>query len=559
MKVTGAELLVKALEAEGVEVIFGYPGGTVLPIYDKLYDSKIKHILTRHEQGAAHAADGFARATGKPGVVIATSGPGACNLVTGIANAYMDSVPLVVFTGQVGLPLIGKDSFQEADITGITLPVTKHNFLVKDVNDLAKTIQAAFHIATTGRPGPVLIDLPKDITTQMVNYAYPNGMKLPGYKLLNVDNSAQLAEAIALIKESERPVIYAGGGVVISDAGAELQQLAEKAAIPVTTTLMGLSAFPGTHPLSLGMLGMHGTAYANYAVSECDLLIAIGARFDDRVTGSIATFAPHAKIIHIDIDPAEISKNVQADVSIVGDARKILQILDQQLDGQPRSADWLRQVNAWKMEYPLAYNKEGDIKPQYVIEQIYELTKGNAIIATDVGQHQMWTAQFFRFAQPRSLITSGGLGTMGFGVPAALGAQVGRPDALVFDIAGDGSFQMNSQELATAAAYNLPVKIAILNNRFLGMVRQWQEMFHGRRYSQTDLSSGPDFVKLAEAYGVLGLRATTPEEVRPVLEKAIATQGPVVMDFVTSREENVFPMVPPGGSLNKMIQEVGSE
>jgi len=554
MKLTGAEIVWKALEHEGVEVVFGIPGGTVLPLYDKLYDSPIRHILVRHEQGAAHAADGYARATGKPGVCIATSGPGATNLVTGIANAYMDSVPIIAFTGQVNLSAIGRDSFQEADITGITLPVVKHSYLVKDVNELAATIRAAFHIATTGRPGPVLIDLPKDITIAQAEFEYPPQVSFRGYRVPGKYDSAQVYQAAKAIGEARKPVIYAGGGVISSNASAELREFALKTQIPVTTTLLGKGAFPETHPLSLGMVGMHGTAYANYAVSYSDLIIAIGARFDDRVTGRLDTFAPYARVIHIDIDPAEIGKNVRVHIPLTGDVKPILSELIQRVE-VPETSEWLRQIEQWKAEYPLKYtNEDGVLKPQYVIEQIWETTRDkNAVVTTEVGQNQMWAAQYYKALQPRTFISSGGLGTMGFGLPAAVGAQIGRPDAVVFDIAGDGSIQMTVQELATAVQYNLPINVAILNNRFLGMVRQWQELFNNKRYSQTEFPDIPDFVKLAEAYGAAGMRVTRPEEVRPALERAIATPKPVIIDFVIAREENVFPMVPAGESLTKMV------
>lgn len=553
LKLTGAEIIVKALEAEGVEVVFGYPGGAVLPLYDKLYDSSIRHILVRHEQGAAHAADGYARATGKPGVCIATSGPGATNLVTGIANAYMDSIPIIALTGQVAVSAIGRDSFQEADITGITLPIVKHSYLVKDVRQLAPAIRSAFHIATTGRPGPVLIDLPKDVTLAQAEFQYPPQISFRGYRLPEKYSATQIYQAAKAIGESRRPVIYAGGGVISSGAARELLELAEKARIPVTTTLLGKGAFPETHPLSLGMLGMHGTKYANYAVSYSDLIIAVGARFDDRVTGRLDTFAPHAQVIHIDIDPAEIGKNVRVHYPLVGDVKEVLRDLIPRVE-VPQTREWLEQIAQWKAEHPLTYtNEEGTLKPQYVIEQIWEVTKGEAVITTEVGQNQMWAAQYYKAIHPRTFISSGGLGTMGFGLPAAIGAQVGRPDAVVFDIAGDGSIQMTSQELATAVQFRLPINIAILNNRYLGMVRQWQELFHGRRYSQTDLADTPDFVKLAEAYGAEGIRVTRAEEVRPALERAIASPKPVVIDFVIAREENVFPMVPPGESLTKML------
>jgi acetolactate synthase-1/2/3 large subunit len=552
MKYKGAEVLLKALEAEGVDTIFGYPGGAVLPIYDALYDSNLNHILTRHEQGAAHAADGYARATGKPGVCLATSGPGATNLVTGIANAYMDSVPLVAITGQVATPLLGRDSFQEADITGITLPITKHNYLVKDPKDLADIVKEAFHIATTGRPGPVLIDIPKDMSTAEVDYAGGAPLNLPGYRPPTYGDEDIVNLAARALMNSERPVIYAGGGVVNSGAHQELKQLAELLAAPVTTTLMGLGGFPDDHPLSLGMLGMHGTRYANYAVTECDLLLAVGVRFDDRVTSKIESFAKDATIIHIDIDPAELGKNVRVDVPIVGDVGIVLKQLLERLAVKLPGA-WQEKVNRWKKEYPLDFETSDlTIKPQQVINEIYNVTGGNARITTEVGQHQMWAAQYYSYTKPRSFISSGGAGTMGYGFPAAIGVQVGCPDEVVFDIAGDGSIQMNIQELATAVDYNLPVNVAVMNNGYLGMVRQWQEYFYNRRYSQTELSS-PDFVKLAEAYGAEGYRVEDPVDIRPVLEQAVASNKPVMMDFVIEREENVVPMVAPGEALNNML------
>lgn len=551
LKLSGAEILLKSLQAEGVDVIFGYPGGSALPIYDALYDSDIKHILTRHEQGAAHAADGYARATGKPGVCLATSGPGATNLVTGIANAYMDSVPMVAITGQVSRSLLGRDSFQEADITGITMPITKYSYLVEDPSELARIVKEAFHIASTGRPGPVLIDIPKDVSSGEADYETPAELQLPGYRTVVDGDPERVLEASRAIAASQRPVIYAGGGVVVSGAHNELLQLAELLMAPVCTTLMGMGGFPGNHPLYLGMLGMHGTKYANFAVCECDLLIAVGARFDDRVTGKLETFAPEAKIIHIDIDPAEIGKNVPVDISIVGDVKRVLSQLLEVLQPGLRES-WRDRIQTWKKEYPLSYCNNGKLKPQSIIKEIYNITGGAARVTTEVGQHQMWTAQYYTFTKPRSFITSGGLGTMGFGLPAAIGVQVGCPDEVVFDIAGDGSIQMNIQELCTAVNYELPVNVAILDNGYLGMVRQWQELFYNRRYSQTELSN-PDFVKLAEAYGAEGIRVTKPAEVAPALEQAIRSTKPVIMDFIVDREENVMPMVPPGGSLGKML------
>lgn len=550
---TGAEAVIESLKREGVDVIFGYPGGAVLPIYDVLYRAEIRHILTRHEQGAAHAADGYARVTGKVGVCIATSGPGATNLVTGLANAYMDSIPVVALTGQVNTTLVGRDSFQEADITGITMPITKHNYLVKQASDIPRVMKEAFHIARTGRPGPVLVDLPKDITTHELDFAYPETVDLPGYKPTYEGNYRQVKLAVEAISEAQRPVFYAGGGVISSGAFDELLTLAEKCRIPVTTTLMGMGCFPGTHPLYLGMLGMHGTAYANYAVTHCDLLIALGARFDDRVTGVIEKFAPKAKIIHIDIDPAEIGKNVRVDIPIVGDVRSVLASINQQIE--PREdGGWLEEIERWKTAYPLQYEAcNGTVKPQYVVEQLCELTGGDAIITTEVGQNQMWAAQFYTFTKPRSFVSSGGLGTMGYGFPAAVGAQVGRPDKLVIAVSGDGSFQMNIQELGTVAAYNLPVKVVILNNGYLGMVRQWQELFFHRRYYQVDMAVGPDFAKVAEAYGIKGMTIRDYQHVRSGLEEALAHPGPVVVNVMVDREENVFPMVPAGKAIDDMI------
>ncbi|HUW65804.1 MAG TPA: biosynthetic-type acetolactate synthase large subunit [Spirochaetia bacterium] len=548
---TGADILVRALKEAGVDTIFGYPGGAVLPIYDALYDADIRHILCRHEQGAAHAADGYARASGRTGVCLATSGPGATNLVTGLANAHMDSVPLVAVTGQVGTKLLGRDSFQEADITGITLPITKHNYLVKDVRDIARTIKEAFYIASTGRPGPVLVDIPKDISAGLGEYADPGELYLPGYRLNPEPRQEELNAAARLILAAERPVIYAGGGVVISGADRELVALAELLCAPVTTTLMGIGGFPGDHPLCLGMLGMHGTRYANYAVCECDLLIAVGARFDDRVTGKVETFAPEAKVVHIDIDPAEIGKNVRVDAAVVGDVKRALTGLLPLLAARVSGA-WQEKIELWKQEYPLEYANGGKLKPQTVIREIYRVTGGKARITTEVGQNQMWAAQYFTFTRPRSFITSGGLGTMGFGLPAAIGVQAACPDETVFDIAGDGSIQMNIQEMTTAVNYGLPVNVAIINNGYLGMVRQWQELFYDRRYSHTELTN-PDFVKLAEAYGAEGVRVSKAADVAQVLEQAVAASGPVMMDFVVDREENVVPIVPPGLSLSEMI------
>jgi acetolactate synthase-1/2/3 large subunit len=551
---TGAKLLIEGLQREGVETIFGYPGGVVLPIYDELYDSPLRHILVRHEQAAAHAADGFARASGRVGVCLATSGPGACNLVTGIATAYMDSVPLVAITGQVPTFLLGNDAFQESDITGITLPVTKHNYLVKKTADLPRIIQEAFYIARTGRQGPVLIDIPKDVNTNTIDYepVLPEIPSLRGYQPTYRGHQKQIEKAAELLATAERPLIYAGGGVIASNASPELMQLAEQMLIPVTTTLMGLGAVPCDHPLNLGMLGMHGTEYANFAVTECDCLIAIGVRFDDRVTGKLDTFASRARIIHIDIDPAEIGKNKAVDIPIVGDVKAVLGEMIRKLSKKGHHENWLERIRTWKKKHPLRYRDDGVLRPQYVIQQLSALLKGEGIIVSEVGQNQMWAAQYYCFRKPRSWITSGGLGTMGYGFPAAMGVHFARPDETVVDVAGDGSFQMNIQELGTVAANNIPVKVVILNNRFLGMVRQWQELFYNRRYSFTELPP-VDFVGIAKAYGVDGIRVESCEEVVPALKAAITTNGPFVLDFRIEREENVFPIVPPGAANNEMI------
>jgi len=557
VQLKGAEILLRCLQDEGVDTVFGYPGGAVLPIYDALFESSIRHILGRHEQGVAHAADGYARATGNVGVCIATSGPGATNLVTGIATANMDSIPLVCFTGQVGTPVIGRDAFQEADITGITMPITKHNYVVERTEDVAHTVKEAFYIASTNRPGPVVVDLPKDVMERSIDYKPEEvEVNLRGYRVMKGYNSGQVISAVELIKTAKRPVIYAGGGVISSNAAEELRELALKRKIPVTTTLMGMGAFPGNNYLNLGMLGMHGTRYANYAIGESDLLIAIGVRFDDRVTGNIATFAPHARVIHIDIDAAEIGKNVDVDVPIVGQVKEVLQGINQRLDEVTEYWEWHQTIDRWKEEFPLRYGNscEGRIMPQNVIEKIYDLTRGNAIITTEVGQNQMWAAQYYKFEHPRTFLTSGGLGTMGYGLPAAIGAKIGRPDLPVIDIAGDGSIQMNIQELATAVQYQLPVIVCILNNQFLGMVRQWQGLFYGGRYSSTDMSHQPDFVKLAEAYGAIGIRVSREEELDHALKQALqVTDRPVVLDILVEREADVYPMVPPGGSLSQML------
>ncbi|MDD5421861.1 MAG: biosynthetic-type acetolactate synthase large subunit [Candidatus Omnitrophica bacterium] len=553
MKLTGAQILIESLKKEGVEYIFGYPGGQVLPIFDKLYDASVKLILTRHEQGAAHAADGYARATGKVGVCIATSGPGETNLVTGIATAYMDSIPMVAITGQVKSFLIGNDAFQEADITGITRPITKHNYLVEDIKDLARIIKEAFHIASTGRPGPVLIDFPSDIQMQETEFVYPEKVDIRGYKPTYSGHPGQIKRAAKAISDSKRPVLYVGGGAIISEASDEVRELATKNEIPVTMTLLGLGAFPLTDKLALGMLGMHGTAYANHAIMESDLIIAVGARFDDRVTGKVDAFAPHAKVIHIDIDPASVSKTVDVDIPIVGDAKAVLKQLIKSVK-KPDTKDWLAKVEGWKKKYPLKYKDDDKLRPQYILEEIWRQTRGEAIICTEVGQNQMWSAQFYKFTKPRTMLSSGGLGTMGYGFPAAIGAQMGKPKALVFDIAGDGSIQMNIQELATAVINKLPVKVIILNNCCLGMVRQWQELFYKKRYSYTCLGGeSPDFVKLAESYGAVGIRVTKKSEVKGAIEKAIKTDNVVFIDFRIEEEENVFPMVPAGEAINKMI------
>lgn len=562
MELTGSQILLEALKLEGVDTVFGYPGGAVINIYDDLFESSIKHVLTRHEQAAVHAADGYARCTGKVGVAIATSGPGATNTITGIATAFMDSIPMVIITGQVPTPLIGNDAFQEADMVGITRPCTKHNFLVKDIGELAKTIKEAFYIARTGRPGPVLIDLPKDIQVGSHKFSYPDKVNLRGYKPTYSGNIRQIEKAAKMILEAKKPVLYIGGGINLSAANDELLKLAEMTKIPVTTTLMAMSAFPQSHPLALGMLGMHGTFYANMSVTDCDLLIAVGARFDDRVTGRIDSFAEKAKVIHVDIDPTTIRKNVEVDLPIVGDLKDVLGKLIGCLLQKPEfledlietTAEWRGMIAEWKERHPMSYrSSKSVIKPQFVIEKLRELTDDNAIITTEVGQHQMWAAQFFEFSQPRTFLTSGGLGTMGFGLPAALGAQVAYPERQVIDISGDGSFQMNSQELATLVQYQLPVKIAILNNNYLGMVRQWQQMFFDKRYSQTVMELPIDFIKLAEAYGATGLQASKVEDVEATIKQALETPGPVLMNFKVSREENVLPMVPAGKAIHEMV------
>ncbi|MCD4822349.1 MAG: acetolactate synthase large subunit [Methanococcoides sp.] len=551
-RMTGARAFVECLYRENVEIIFGYPGGVLLPIYDELYDAHLHHLLVRHEQAAVHAAEGYARATGKVGVCLATSGPGATNLVTGIANAYMDSIPMVAFTGQVPSSMLGNDAFQEADITGITMPITKHNYLVQDVKDLPRIIKEAFHIASTGRPGPVLVDIPKDITTDELDFVYPDTVELRGYKPTFKGNAQQVKRAASVLKGAKRPVIYAGGGVIGSEASKELLAFAEKLKAPVTTTLTGIGGFPNDNELYLGMPGMHGTKYANYAIQESDVLIAVGVRFDDRVTGKTTSFAPNAKVIHIDIDPAEISKIIKVDVPIVGDAKQILGSLVDQVS-ECDTKEWLDKIATWKRDFPLFYvNRDDVIKPQYILEQISEVCP-DAIIVTEVGQHQMWAAQYFNYKEPRTFISSGGLGTMGYGFPAAIGAKLGRPDKIVVDVSGDGSFQMNSQEMATIVQNNIPIIIAIFNNGYLGMVRQWQALFFEHRYSHTTIENSVDFVKLAEAYGAMGIRVTKPSEVKAAIEKAVEANGPVLIDFVIEREENVSPMVPAGAAINEIL------
>lgn len=568
---TGAEMILHAFKKEKVRAIFGFPGGAVLDIFDKLYSETIPFYLTRHEQGAIHAADGFARASGEVGVCIATSGPGATNLITGLATAYMDSIPVVAITGQVHTHLIGNDAFQEADVVGITRPVTKHNYLVNNVDDLAKILKSAFYLARSGRPGPVVVDVPKDIQQAITEVPYPDKIEIRSYKPTIKGHTQQIKKAAQMIAEAKKPVLYAGGGVVASGAGEELKHLAELADIPVTTTLMGLGVFPETDSRALKMLGMHGTAFANYAIQECDLLIAVGARFDDRVTGKVDKFAPVAKVIHIDIDPTTIRKNVHVDLPVVGDIKHVLRELNGYVQ-KKENTEWLNQISIWKKEHPLVYSKSEKIQPQYVVEQIADVSGRKAIITTEVGQNQMWAAQFFNYIKPRTFISSGGLGTMGYGFPAAIGAQVANPDMLVVDIAGDGSIQMNIQELATAVLYKIPVKIVILNNHSLGMVRQWQGIFYDRRFSHTCLlrditcpqfcdGSGdscptyvPNFVKLAEAYGASGFYADKHDQVRPILEKAFKTPGPVIIEFKISEDENVYPMVPAGAPIDKMIR-----
>ncbi|MFT4300264.1 MAG: biosynthetic-type acetolactate synthase large subunit [Desulfovibrio sp.] len=561
MECTGAQILLESLKREGVDVLFGYPGGAVIDIYDELpRHQEIRHVLVRHEQGAVHAADGYARASGKVGACLVTSGPGATNTVTGIATAYSDSIPLVVITGQVPTQLIGNDAFQEVDIVGITRPCTKHNFLVKDINKLALTIRQAFYLARTGRPGPVLVDLPKDIMQAKAEFVWPEDVYMRSYNPTYKPNLNQLRRSVEELAKAERPVILAGGGVIMSNAADALTSLARKLQIPVTCSLMGLGAFPATDPLWLGMVGMHGTYAANLAINNADVLVCVGARFDDRVTGKLAGFAPKARIVHIDIDPTSIRKNVEVQVPVVGDCRLALEgmaeICDAKLEGKDWASEhaaWLEAVGEWKKSKPLCYQKNHNIKPQEVIETLYELANGDAIIATEVGQHQMWVAQFYTFTKPRTLLTSGGLGTMGYGFPASIGAQFAFPDKKVITVAGDGSLQMNIQELGTVVANKLPIKVVILNNRHLGMVRQWQELFYNQNYSSTNMEAQPDFVKLAEAYGAEGYRIEKGEDLRATLEKALASPNPAFIDVVVEREENVYPIVPAGAALDEML------
>jgi acetolactate synthase I/II/III large subunit len=553
VKKSGAELMIDALKKENVEVIFGYPGGAVLPIYDKLYDSGLFHILTRHEQGSIHAAEGYARITGKPGVVIATSGPGATNIVTGLADAMIDSLPIVAFTGQVATTVIGSDAFQEADVLGITTPITKHNYQVRNPADLPRIIKEAFYIAQTGRPGPVLIDIPKDVAAFSVEAPENQEMDLPGYQPSVKPNFLQIRKLVEAVSSAKKPLILAGAGILHSKATCELKEYAEQQGIPVVHTLLGLGGFPANHELFIGMGGMHGIYAANMALSSCDLLINIGARFDDRLTGNLAAFAPHAEVAHIDIDPAEIGKNVPTKIPVVADAKNALTELIQQNGRKPEAAEWLQQLHSWKKEFPFTYkNDTGNLKPQKAIQLIHEKTEGEAIVVTDVGQHQMWAAQYYPFNKPHAWVTSGGLGTMGFGLPAAIGAQIAEPESIVVSISGDGGFQMTSQELSLIAELNLPVKIIVLNNRSLGMVRQWQEIFYEGRYSHSKFPTQPDFVKLADAYGIQGYRACTEEEAADCLSKALAANGPVLIDMQVEQDENVYPMVAPGKGLDQM-------
>nr|WP_309099736.1 acetolactate synthase large subunit [Fredinandcohnia onubensis] len=553
-KMNGSRMLIEALKRENVEVIFGYPGGAVLNIYDSLYDSGIFHVLTRHEQGGIHAAEGYARISGKPGVVIATSGPGATNIVTGLADAMIDSIPLVVFTGQVASSVIGSDAFQEADVLGITMPITKHSYQVRDVKDLPKIIKEAFYIATSGRPGPVLIDIPKDMTANEAIFDYDQEIQLPGYQPTIHPNHLQIRKLVEAVSQAKKPVILAGAGVIHAKAADELREYVEQQNIPLAHTLLGLGGFPANHPLYLGMAGMHGTYSANMALHECDLLISIGARFDDRVTGNLEHFAPNAIVAHIDIDPAEIGKNVPTKIPVVGDAKEVLKALVHQ-DGKPGdSGEWREKLAGWKEEYPLVYKpSEDELKPQKLIELIYKYTDGEAIVTTDVGQHQMWAAQYYQFTKPNRWVTSGGLGTMGFGLPSSIGAQLAEKSSTVVAILGDGGFQMTSQELSVIHELNLPIKIIILNNKALGMVRQWQQLFYKERYSHSLIPNQPDFMKLADAYGIKGLRATNEQEAEQVLKEALEYEGPVLMDFNVTPFENVYPMVASGKGHHEMV------
>ncbi len=559
MQMTGCQIIMESLKKEQVDTIFGYPGGAVLDLYHEITNHpEIKHILVRHEQGATHAADGYARTTGKVGVCLVTSGPGATNTVTGIATAYCDSIPMVILTGQVHTHLIGNDAFQEVDIIGITRSCTKHNYLVKDVQDLAKTIKQAFHLARTGRPGPVLIDLPKDMLNSKTEFEYPETVYMRSYNPTVKPNLHQIRKSCELILQAKAPIVLVGGGAVVAETHEELKLLAKDFSLPMTSTLMGLGAFPGDDPLFLGMLGMHGTYTANKAISNSDLIIAVGARFDDRVTGSISTFAPNAKIVHIDIDPTSIRKNIPVDVPVVADCKQaligIIEILKEKASELPDISHWIDQLMRWKDEYPLNYNlSDTELKPQEVIQAVQNITKGNAIFTTEVGQNQMWAAQFLTITKPRTFLTSGGLGTMGYGLPAAIGAQCACPDKTVIDIAGDGSIQMNIQELMTAVSYKLPVKILILNNSYLGMVRQWQELFYNKNYSSTPMTDQPNFPLLAEAFGAEGYQIKTKDELIPTLEKALSSPNAAIIDVHISREENVYPMVPAGGSLTDML------
>ena len=565
MKMRGARIFLEALRCEGIDAVFGYPGGAVLHIYDEIglsgQELGIKHYLVRHEQAALFAAAGYAQATGKTGVALVTSGPGGTNAITGITNAFMDSLPIVVFTGQVPTHLIGMDAFQEADLTGMTRSCTKHNYLVKRVEDLAATIKEAFHVASSGRPGPVLVDLPKDVTAAMTEFSYPETIEVKSYKPQIQGDPKQIRKAVTAMMQAKKPVLYVGGGAITAEAHAEVKQLAEKLNLPTTCTLMGLGAFPSTHPLSLGMLGMHGGYWTNMAVNNSDLLISIGARFDDRVTGKLDEFAKGAKIIHVDIDPSNIGKNVKTDIPVIGDARSVAKQMIAELSEQLEAgeiiadkSDWHQQIADWREQNPFWFHQDDEtIKPQFVIKELHRLTEGKAVVSSDVGQHQMWTAQLYGFDSPRNWLNSGGLGAMGYGFPAGMGAAVARPGEICVAVVGDGGFQMTLMELATIKEYNIPIKILIINNQYLGMVRQWQEQFYAHNYSQSDIAVQPDFVKLAEAYGVPAFRAEKVSEVAAVLQKAIDTPGPVLMEFKVAREENVFPIVPAGAALKDMI------